>query len=338
MTRSITRTIFGSTLQTARHLGSVYQIPQYSTLNEWVAGLGTNVVSPMNFYGVNGTTNIQPMLQSNPATAVFNLASYGNNMADTQAMVAQYLAIGNLGHLNFAGADPTQPSWTGPKPHAARSSGLFGQIPFVLRAFSTTNPNWDIPASGAPVSRINYRHRTWLMIGGKLYAAYFLRLLTPNGNPPPVVSMEYNQVTNGLTTTTAFSPTANDLFTPLVPGTPGAPIATTGDFLSASASIQVQLSQSEINELINVSTILYNNPNQSIVSEVAICQGLDKNATFSPDGATSATAANAPVMAEACGVQVSTYVSAYYPIPYTSNGLTIDMDMGAEEPLYGISA
>ncbi len=337
MTRSITRTIFGSTLQTARHLGSVYQIPQYSTLNEWVAALGTNVVSPMNFYGVNGTTNVQPMLQASPSTAVFNSASYANNVADTQGMIAQYLAIGNLGHLNFAGANPTQPSWTGPKPHAARSSGLFGQIPFVLRAYSATNPNWDIPANGADVSKVNYRHRTWLMISGVLYAAYFLRLLTPSGNTAPVVSMEYNQVTNGLVTTTSFAPTANDLFTPIVPGTPGAPIATTGDSLSASASILVQLSQNEINELINVSTILYNNPNQAIVSEIAICQGLDKNATYSPDGVTSSTAANAPVAPEACGTQVSTYVSSYYPIPYTSNGLSINMDLGAEEPLYGIT-
>lgn len=338
MTRSITRTIFGSTLQTARHLGSVYTIPQYSTLNEWVAALGTNVVSAMNFYGTNGTTNVQPMLQANPTIAVFNQASYANNISDTQGMIAQYLAIGNQGHLNFQGADPTAPSWTGPKPHAARSSGLFGQIPFILRLYNPTNPNWDIPSTGTGITKLNYRHRTWLMIGGKLYVAYFLRLLTPNGNTLPVVSMEYNQNSNGLTVTTAFTPTANDLFTPLVPGIPGAPIATTGDSLSASAAIQVQISQNEINELINVATLLYNNPNQAIISEIAICQGLDKPAVFSPDGATSATAANAPVMAEACGTQVSTYVSSYYPIPYTSSGLTINMDLGAEEPLYGISA
>ena len=338
MTRSITRTIYGSTLQTARHLGSVYQIPPYSTLNEWVAALGTNVVSQTNFYSLNGSSNVQPMLLSNPSIAVFNAASYANNLTDTQGMIAQYLAIGNLGHLNFAGADPTQPSWTGPKPHAARSSGLFGQIPFVLRAYNPSNPNWDIPATGAAVSKVNYRHRTWLMIGGKLYVAYFLRLLTPSGNPPPAVSMEYNQVTNGVTTTTSFNPTANDLFTPLVPGTPGAPILTTGNSLSAASAIQILLGQDEVNELINVSTILYNNPNQAIVSEIGICQGLDKMATYSPDGVTSSTTANAPQMAEACGVQVSTFISAYYPLPYTSSQLTINMDLGAEEPLYGISA
>lgn len=311
--RSICRTVYGSALQVARSLSIPHVIPNNATLNQYVLDI--------NQYGMTAdVTSIQPRLVT-PNVAVYSLQSYVD-IDDTPNMRTQYLAIGNRGHRNFTAADQNSPPYTGPIPHMARHSGLYGQVPFVMRL-----PSNDLTAS----ERSNYRHRAWILVNGVRYIAYFLRRITPTNQ---TVDMVYNTVVNGVVTEQQFLPTSNDLRNPTAPGNPGAPIVTTGDFLSTSALLNIIFTPAEISELLNVSRILFNNEEQAIISEFALCHGVDKNSYHSFNGTTIDTAT---VIQEACGVQVSTFLTAYYPLVYSNNGLTVTLNLGAVEPLYGVA-
>lgn len=313
MARNICRTVYGSALQTARHLGAQHVIPEYSSLNQWVPSVNKNGMVYVT------SSPIQPILAGGGSTNAFSNAAYVQ-AADSDKLKSQFLAIGNMGHKNFVGADASSPPYTGPIPHMARHSGLYGMIPFVLRQQGN-----DLSAP----ERANYRFRCWVTIGGNKYIAYFLRKLTSD---LITVEMKYVTVTAGVPSETAFTPVASDLLNPTKPGMAGAPIITTGDYLATTARVTLNFSAAEVQEMINVANLLYGNADQAIVSEFAICTGLDKDSLHSYNG-TSRDTTPAP---EAIGVQVSTFLSAYYPMVYTNDGYTINLNLGATEPLYGI--
>lgn len=311
--RSICRTVWGSGLQTAKHVGANHVIPDNGTLNQWVPTL--------NKFGMTiGPVGIQPRLTTG-SVAAYSLQSY-NTLTDTAGLKMQYLAIGNMGHKNYTAADQNSPPYTGPVPHMARHSGLYGQIPFVLCL-----PGNDLQ----PADRSKYRFRAWITVGGQQYIAYFLRLLT---DEILTVEMKYVTVNGGVETEQTFVPTTNDLINPTKPGMPGAPIETTGDYLSTTCRLGINFSEVEIARLVEVSEILFGNPDQAIISEFALCTGVDKPCYHSWDGSTVNTGTQHP---EAIGVQVSTFMTAYYPLLYANDGLEIGMNLGALEPLYGIN-
>lgn len=314
--RRITRSIYGCALTIARSLGATHVEEDNSTLNQWVPTINRNglVFVPL-------ASNIHPTL-AGTSTSAFSLGAYVQG-TDSDGMKIQYLAIGDMGHRTFTPADPsTQPSYTGPLAHMARHSGLYNMIPFVLRAQGN-----DL----TPIERAKYRFRTWLTIGATKYIAYYLRVL-PTG--AITISKNYTTVNGASRTTVPFAPTADDLVNPSKPGMPGAPIETTGDYLSASAALAINFSAAEIVEMMNVGQLMYNNPYQSILSEFALCQGLDKNCNHSWNGTTRDTTTVAP---EAVGVQVATFLNAYYPLTYVNNSLDVNLALGATEPLYGVN-
>lgn len=314
--RSICRTVYGSALQAARYIGVNHLIPENACLNQYVGSL--------NKYGMTiASSGIQPRLV-NPNIGAFTLLAY-NETEDTPDMEVRYLAIGNMGHKNYTSADQSTPPYTGPVPHMARHAGLYGQIPYALLL-----PNNDLSAQ----ERLKYRFRAWVSINNQLYIAYFLRKITDE-LALPSVEMKYVTVNNGVATEQTFVPTVNDLNNPTKPGNVGAPIPTTGDYLATTAPLTINLSAAEVQRLIQVAEILFGNPEQAIISEFAICHGLDKPAYHSWDGQTISTASTHP---EAVGVQVSTFLTAYYALQYSNDGLTINLNLGAVEPLYGVTA
>jgi len=91
----ITRTVYGSRLQTLQYLGLPYTHWENTTLNEK--------------FGIHA--GVIPANQAVPR--------------------ARYFAIGNKGHRNQAGVDG-QP-YTSPIKHSATDAALYGHLPFVLR-------------------------------------------------------------------------------------------------------------------------------------------------------------------------------------------------------------
>ncbi|MCO6704809.1 hypothetical protein [Streptomyces sp. CHB9.2] len=93
--KTITRSIWGSSLQTSLLLGQKPTILEHSTLNEK--------------HGI----------------------LVDEKLGDAERPAMQYYCIGNGGHKNMVGADGAQ--YTSPIPHRAWDAALYRQLPFVLR-------------------------------------------------------------------------------------------------------------------------------------------------------------------------------------------------------------
>ncbi len=231
----------------------------------------------------------------------------------------QYLAIGNGGHEMVVGAN----NITVPEPvqHQPTDAALYNQIPFVLRL-----PTNDLTTA----QQTNYRLRANVVYGGVTYVAYYLKTLdlttTTGGLTNQTPSMLYNTVSNGTTTSTAYTYTAANL-NPTPPTGSG---STTGNYISATAKLPINFTTFDINELLNVANIIYGSQDYAIISELALCSGLD--------GAVSGTF-NGVLQnyTEAMAVQVMTFMNTFYPAVFTTNGINLLVDVGAVEPLFSLT-
>lgn len=278
--RKITRTIYGSKLQTSLLLSLPFTIDKNSTLNEKFD------------------------IQSRVATP--------NNAIPTLG----YFAIGNGGHRVVTGADNIP--YTEPLTHRASDAALFNHIPFVLR--ETTN---DLGI----VERGRYALRRAETHNGRNYWAYYLKRLTIEDQV--IAEMHYTKITNGVSATVPFVPTSSNL-NPEPPEIPNTGVNTSnGDYLSASAIVPIEFDSEDVEELINVAKVMYDNENLALISEFALCTGVDK--TVSGQAAGGATFN----YKEAVGVQIAMHVTAYYPVGFTNEGFDFKLQVGKTEPLIG---
>jgi hypothetical protein len=302
--RLITRSVFGSALQTSRHLGLDHAVVENSSLNEAIEKLQLN-------------STIITDLGLLPTVPVYN------EQTDTAANHLQYFAIGNGGHRNYTGSGG-QP-FTAPIPHKATDVTLFKWIPFKLIAPGQP----DI--TGPELAK--YRLRRIVTIGGQKYIGYWLKKLDLQG---AATAMQRVTVTNGVPTTLPYAPAAGD-----IPSTPDPNLTqpgvfpNDGSYLTTTAGLEIVFDAAEIQDLRDAVNIMLGNELFAIISEVALCSGVDKETTVRKDIAGGNLASQ---MMEAVGVQVNTHISAYYPVVYTNDGFDFRMDLGATEPLFGAAA
>lgn len=302
--RLITRSIYGSALQTARHLGIEHPIINNSSLNQALSN-----------FTVGGQAAI--VTSFNPTIPVYDPAT------ETEKLKLQYFCIGNGGHKNFTGADGTP--YAAPLPHRATDAGPYKWLPFVMRL-----PSNDLPAGAQGQGK--YRMRRVITVGGQQYIAYFLKALDLTG-----VSAEMQQVNvvNGIAQTPQpFAPTTTNLQpTPPNITAPGV-FPNAGSYLTTTAAMEIAFTAAEIEELKNVVTILQGDELYAIISEIGLCSGVDKAANGYVN---SGSWSGSPTLnyTEAAAVQINTHVSSYYPVAFTNDGFTFRMDAGATEPLFG---
>ena len=224
-----------------------------------------------------------------------------------------YFAIGNGGHTITPGSG-NLPATFAYVPHRSTDASLYSQLPFILRA-----QNNDLTST----EMLKYRLRKVVTYNGATYIAYYLKVIDYSSVVP---SINYNAVSGSVTTTTPFVPNTKNL-NPIPPvlNNQGV-VTTTGDYLTASATLPLVLSANDITEILNACTIIYGSPNYAIISEIAMCTGIDKTLT----GTFGTT--QAPYM-EAIGVQVMSFLNSAYPLTNISNSLTIDFELGSTEPL-----
>lgn len=227
----------------------------------------------------------------------------------------KYLAIGNRGHRILAGADGFP--YTSPVPHTPADTALYGQIPWLVRP-----EDQDIPA----VERAKYAHRKVILnsSGERRIAYYLLRLDHTN----VTTQLLLTTIRDGVTNTVAFvhnSSNANPV-PPEISPDDDTPALEQGDYLTAKAILQISLSQTQVDELLNVANELYDNDNYAIISEVALCAGVDK--TIVTNGSSGTINFN-----EALQVQIMSFISTYHAMKFTNNGLTFSVDVGANEGL-----
>lgn len=238
--------------------------------------------------------------------------SQANQIATTDVPKLGYVCIGNGGHSVEIGINNIPINK--PVQFHSTSTALYNQLPFVMRL--ETN---DM----TPAERANYRLRKVEVHGGVPYIAYYGRVLDLANVVP---ATNYNTVANGVTTITPFVPSVANM-NPTPPATTAAGVViASGDYVSATAKVPFIMSPADIVEFTNVANIIYGNPNYAIISEIALCSGVDKQVSGTFNAVTG-------TYTESIGVQVMSFSNAYYQMQFNNNGINMMLELGASEPL-----
>lgn len=226
--------------------------------------------------------------------------------------VLGYLAIGNKG----ATYDLTTSGYvlTTPLQHLPRHASLYNFIPFVIREI-----NNDLSST----ERLKYRLRVPVTIGGVEYVAYYLRTLNINDIIP---SVELRNVNDGIITTNSFSPTLSDL-SPTPPDLSNVNLNNpNGDYLVSSAKVVFNLSQQDINEILDACNIMFGDPRYAVINEIALVHGVDKVLQGNFGNAVSN-------YTEVISAQISAFLSQYHALTSNTTQVQIELDIGSVEPL-----
>ena len=199
--------------------------------------------------------------------------------------------------------------------HNSTHATLFNHVPFILREITN-----DISAT----ERAKYGLRRKEIFNGVTYIAYYLKRL-PLSNVVP--DMEYITVNDGVQTVNVFSPNSSNL-NPTPPDLSNTGVnLVSGDYVAASAKMNIDLSSSDVAELLNVANVMYGDSSYAIISEIALCTGVDKTVQ-SPGANNSMINFN-----EAIAVQVASFINTFYALEFTNSGAEIALDIGICEPL-----
>lgn len=298
----VTRTIYGSYLQTCRVLLRPLDIKEHSTINE---AMSDSIKIPF-----------QPSVMS----AGLQEPEPFDSVNDSNKINIGYVVIGNGGHVSSITANDT--TYMDFNIHQATDAAPFKLMPFICRPIES-----DIP----DLERANYRLRKVLEIDGEMYVAYYAKRLDFSNSD---VNMVLSSSVNGETTYIPFNPTINNL-RPL-PVSPG--VENDGTKTFAVAKTIFRFNEKDIMYLTEACTNLYGSANEAIISEIAFCSGVDKKIVRSYPHTGSATSDSSITnrnLKEAVAVQVACFVNTYYQANFGINGLEIAFDIGAIEPLFG---
>ena len=229
----------------------------------------------------------------------------------------QYYCIGNGGHANQTGADGFP--YTTPLQHLSTDAALFKHLPFVMRPVGQ-----DLD----PNTMQNYALRTPVTApDGSQYIAYYLKRLSLGGIEP---AMSLNSTANGVTSTQPFVPTSANLNPTPPPVSSQGVVTTNGSYITSSAIVSIPFDANDVAELVNCCQILFGNELYAVISEIGLCTGQDKIVNVAASGLQQALSYN-----EAIAVQIATHITAYYSVGSSNEGIDIDVQVGATEPLYG---
>jgi hypothetical protein len=281
--QNVTRTVYGSYLQTCQYLNERITILPFTTLNEKLGILKDSV------------------------------------MAEGEVPAVKYIAIGNKGHKFSIGAEGV--AKTEELEHRPTDAALYNQIPFVLRPASS-----DL----TPSERAKYALRKEVTVSGDTYIAYYLKRIPASTSSPEMVykSVYTDPATNTTNTVfEAFVPSSRNLNPEPPDLTNNAAIATTGDYVSSTAKISLDLSPEEVQEILDACNILYGDPAYAIISEIAICSGVDRVYSLDYNGVVSN-------YAEANFVQICSFIFSMISLQHSVNGVKSILDIGSTEPLF----
>lgn len=224
-----------------------------------------------------------------------------------------YVGIGNGGHKMSLGADGfAKVAWPG---HSPKHASLYSQLPFVLR--TTDN---DLTA----LQRSKYRLRRVETHNGVIYFAYYLKVLDLSATIP---QLTYVSVTENGTITQPYVPVIEDLNNPQPPVLNNGDVNLgTGDYISVSGQVHFTMDSGDLEELSNVVSIKYDDLGYAIISELAICSGVDRLLPGTIDGMTQN-------YTDAVAVQICNFMNCFYTLQTNPTGIDTIIDIGATESL-----
>lgn len=226
---------------------------------------------------------------------------------------AGYYAIGFGGHANTTGADGTP--LTTEVPHLTTDVSNYKPLPFVLR-----NVNDDL----TPLQRSRFALRKLETYDAESYYAYYLCRIDKTG----VVTQKqiHTLGEDGTTTVVAFIPGDSNLV-PVPPELSNAGInVLQAKHAVVTAPLPISLSLSDIDEIKNAALIIYGDERYALITELALCTGVDKNITLT----------DTTTFKEAIGVQIAAFTGAGYQLRYINENLTTNLDVGVSAALLKI--
>jgi len=231
----------------------------------------------------------------------------------------KYMALGYKGHRveNDGEIDDVVP--VGKR---QTTSGMFSEVPWVLRPLDN-----DL----SDEQRKNYRFRTQVKINGRDYWAYYLRVLDMR----TIATSDVETIReNGVPRMGDFVYTDAELHP--VPATlpdydyddDDTVEMPDGRYVESGVDLQIVWNDFDVQEYLNVISIMRGNPNRAVISEIALCSGLDvpetgKSATGSPFSYT-----------EAIGVQALYHISMYANLAQTNENLALTVRIGQPAPFF----
>lgn len=297
----VTRTIYGAALQTSHTLKTPHQIREYTTINE---ALNVPEIVPY---------------QPSPISAGAQVPQSYNAETDTIDLAVQYWCIGNGGHNMVTKGEKAIPLPI-TEVHRSNDACLYEILPFVVK---------PVDQDLSREQRTNYRLRKVMMIDGEYFIAYYARKLPTQ---ELASKMLHTKVQDGIATTVEFIPSINNLN----PTKPTIGQENDGSFLSVSSSILIDFTEQDVNWLKEACEILYGSAEFAIISEIAICSGVDKliQQEYPLNGTQTSSNIATQNLMEAVGVQVSCFINPFYSAISGNQGFGFDLDLGAAEPLF----
>lgn len=307
--RIVTRTLTGSQLHTSRHLGLKHNVFEYTTLNQ----------------AISERTIIANL--PNPITLGMEVLPSYNYQTDSDKIFTKYIAIGNGGHKNITGSSGGASNgipYTVPIPHLATDTGLYNPIPIIGR---------KVTADLSIAERRRYCLRRTIMVGSELWAFYF-GLVLDYANVIPSANITY--VVDGQESTIEYIPTMSNLR----PTPPTEDVTYDGSYGDVTAPVEIVWNEEQIQEIKDACRVLYGTENVAIISEIAICSGVEKAIAqkYPNSGTQTPIAVAANTFFEVVACQVVLYISTYVPISFADREYKLELDLGATEPLFGVSA
>ncbi len=239
--------------------------------------------------------------------------------ATSETSTLNYWVWGNKGHEFTKGADGIPRTLI--VPHRATDGSLYGILPLVLR-----ETNNDLSAA----QRDKYVLRKEVSYGGRNYYAYYGRRIDKTNI---VVTMNYVTVNpdTGKETITSFVPsTANLKPTPPVLSQEGSYV-TSGDYVTVKARLNLNPTMDEVNEMLNSARIIYGHDSYAMLTEIGLCLGVDR--VVNVNGYNGSTFN----FREGIAVQVASFINVMYDLRFANDGLDLNVDVGANEPLFRLT-
>lgn len=228
----------------------------------------------------------------------------------------RYLTIGNKGHGFTIGANGLV-KWEA-KHHTPRHTGLYNQLPFVLRLADD-----DL----SPAQRSRYRLRRLEEHGGLQYVGYYARVLDVSDVAP---SIELRTVVDGLTTSSPYLPTLDDL-NPIPPVlVAGQAVTTSGDYIASTTKIPFVMSSDDIREFVDACKIIYGSDGYAVISEMATVAGVDRVVQGSIQG-------QLQDYTDVIRAQVTSFIATAFIADFQTDGFTLNIDVGNVEPMLNAS-
>lgn len=198
--------------------------------------------------------------------------------------------------------------------HRATDAALFEHIPLVLR----------LPANDlTPTQRQGYALRKEVPVGPVTYIGYYAKRLDLTNL---AINAFIRTVINGTVSNDPFVADQSNL-NPVPPDlSPTGINLLEGRYAVTSAIVEASFNEFEIEELLNVGRILFDDERAIAISELGLCTGVDR--------VISIGAAN---FRESIGVQIASHIAAFFSPLFNNELFRKRIELGIVEPLFKLT-